>query len=390
MSINPLLTNYGPGASLYAPASGGGGGGGGLGDNPVVSSITFNGQATSKDITFPNGYLANCRVDVLQLNGPSTLTLTLDTVGAQTVTSNAGIIIGNKNSAANIQITQGAIAEITIGGTPGNYLSIDTCIPDMYRAQFLDAGVPLAFSNPLVGQLTATAVGGMNVLDAAGAGWVMNMSSLNVSSINGAVPGGGSANPNPSFSTVQMNGAISMNNNSLEMNSAGGAVQYYNAVDSNLYLQGLSSAQVVLGVQGAATQLQVGATSINMPTAVYMNQSQTANATISSLNVSSINSLQPIGTFAGAMMAGGFQCGYANNVPYAGDITFPHPYPDDKVCVMMTPTNAGVSGGANPNLSLNAAYGNNGVSSIGFATDFRNAGIGATGSFYWMAFPWTI
>ena len=115
----------------------------------------------------------------------------------------------------------------------------------------------------------------------------------------------------------------------------------------------------------------------------------TLEAVQSDLLVSSINSQQPVGTFAGQQMPGGFQAGYVNQLPYQSTVLFAHPYSDDKVCVSFGATNAGVSGGANPNISLDAGYGTNGVSSIGFAVDMRNGGVGFQGNFYWMAFPWT-
>lgn len=83
------------------------------------------------------------------------------------------------------------------------------------------------------------------------------------------------------------------------------------------------------------------------------------------------------------------QGGYVQDHPYGTPYLFPVPYANDKVQVMLTPTNRGTTGGANPNCSLGNDYGNdgNGVSSIGFGVDTRNGGVGYNGSFFWMAFP---
>lgn len=79
------------------------------------------------------------------------------------------------------------------------------------------------------------------------------------------------------------------------------------------------------------------------------------------------------------------QYGYADEVPFVSTILFTDPYADDNVFVSLTPTNKNVSGGANPNISLVASWGNNGVSSIGFQADTRNGGVGYNGSFWWNA-----
>jgi hypothetical protein len=82
-----------------------------------------------------------------------------------------------------------------------------------------------------------------------------------------------------------------------------------------------------------------------------------------------------------------FQCGYCEDVPYPSTILFTSPFSNDNVCVMLTATSRGTSGGANPNISLGNSYGTTGrgVSSIGFQADTRNGGVGYNGSFFYIA-----
>jgi hypothetical protein len=83
------------------------------------------------------------------------------------------------------------------------------------------------------------------------------------------------------------------------------------------------------------------------------------------------------------------QTGYCEDWPQASTVLFSVPYDTDNVCVMITPTNRGISGGANPNMSLNNSFGTagTGVSSIGFQVDPRNNGVGYNGSFFYLALP---
>ena len=465
MSLLPSATFAAPGVPLFAPASGGGGGG--LTGNPIVSSLTFNGNTPTFDLVFPPGYNGTCRTDELQFlnaTGPSVITLTVDTTGGITHTNDPGIIIQDNSSAANVQITQGTTAAISIGGTPGNYLSIDTCVPDLYRAQFLDAGVPLAFSNPLVGQLTATGIGGMNVLDAAGNGWVLNTSSLNVSSVNGAAPGGGSVPGNLTVSSLTLAGSP----------TALGATLNLTAEDQNLYTIGCVSSAVTLadfsvgfvggrnqvyantleapnfytstitgttgvialnptgteqiriggvGAPGDITITTTGGGNINLigpvnssntinltnatsalvnissaANAIQLKSDNTATATIWATGVSGL-ALSTVTSFNGgipitmnpapSISPAQIQVGYCQDASNASTILFTQTYPSDSIAVILTPTNRNVTGGANPNLSLNNSWGpaGRGVSSIGFQVDARNGGVGYQGSFFWMAIP---
>jgi hypothetical protein len=85
------------------------------------------------------------------------------------------------------------------------------------------------------------------------------------------------------------------------------------------------------------------------------------------------------------------QAGYVVELPYASTVLFQYPYPDNNSlpAVLITPTNDQVTGGANPNISLNASYGISGVSTIGFSVDARDGGVGYDASFFWVAVPQT-
>lgn len=235
----------------------------------------------------------------------------------------------------------------------------------------------------------------------------LSTTSIEVSSINGQQPG--AVDPNPSFSTIALaqNGEITYTG-IMKITSEQTAVNDFQFTSPNdfqpLYPQGLNSTLAVLLTMTSpadacrmtaavaddeAIFIQTSATG-GAP-AIYVNAGavETDKVVCSTLFVSTVNNFVPMGTAAGQQMPGDFQAGYVSQLPYNSTVLFAHPYSDDKVSVMLTPTNTGVSGGANPNISLNAAYGTNGVSSIGFAVDMRNAGIGFQGDFYYMAFPWT-
>jgi hypothetical protein len=76
---------------------------------------------------------------------------------------------------------------------------------------------------------------------------------------------------------------------------------YFSAGDSNTYLTGLSTHAVAIGTQFAPVQLQVSDTSINMPTAVYMNQANTSTLNVSSIvtQTSTIQFFGPTGVAGG-------------------------------------------------------------------------------------------
>jgi len=260
-------------------------------------------------------------------------------------------------------------------------------------------------------------------------GATTTISTLIVSSLNGAVPGGGggSVGPNLTVSTLtalsSINSISSVTAKTMQADSFTGNViaPNYNGnsytpitiadpTDSDAawgtlgFINGAAGdGDIQLTFTGYRTtpggyrpqliiKTQANASSNDLPCLITTAASQLAIE-----NVSSINNLpyppppsaSTVTTFNGAQQTGGFQAGYVANFPYASTLLFPYPYPQDKVAVVITPTNTGVSGGGNPDFSLNAGFGTNGVSSIGFSTDFRNGGVGATSDFYWMAYPWT-
>jgi hypothetical protein len=148
MSLLPLATNSAPGVSLYAPASGGGGGGGG--PNPAFSTITINDGVLTTN-SGANGFVfQNSTTPVIQ-----DAFLQSNTVPLAAGTGTANVFQLNSASGSNATLTIGA----------GND---DAC----YVWTGLGGN-----------QSGSTAL----FLQTAG----LYTSSLNVSSINGAVPGGG-------------------------------------------------------------------------------------------------------------------------------------------------------------------------------------------------------
>jgi hypothetical protein len=169
--------------------------------------------------------------------------------------------------------------------------------------------------------------------------WELSLSSITVSSINGAAPGGGGVAPGANLtglSTISVSsltatngivasGGIQMSNTTIQWDTNKQAVTYYNAGDSNLYIQAVSTANVVIGTASNATALQVGTTSINMPTAVYMDTLNNNTANVSTINVSSINGNQTTNKtgWAVSTLTGGVTYIPQNNVawPLSGDIS---------------------------------------------------------------------
>lgn len=170
MPLIPFLTNTSPSAGLYVPASqgGGGGGGGGAGPNLTVSSITFNPNAAGSGILCPNG--------------------------ASTFQMTYAQILDEANSSQN------TIA--FLNNTPSPVLGLDVAVGGLYILG--DGGsyssAPSAHLNQTNGNLTIAAPTTGSVLMLS----PTSISSLTVSSINGAVPGGGggSVGPNLTVSTI--------------------------------------------------------------------------------------------------------------------------------------------------------------------------------------------
>jgi hypothetical protein len=166
-----------------------------------------------------------------------------------------------------------------------------------------------------------------------------SISSLTVSSLNGAAPGG--SVPNLTLSTLNLNGGA----NQLNLISD-------NTATAKIWATGGSGLEL-----STVTTFNNGALFVS-PTSLSDTR-------------------------------GWFQSGYVQDFPYASTVLFAYPYSNDNICVQLTPTIRNTSGGANPQCSLGVAFGanGNGVSSIGFQVDMRNGGSGYTGSFFYTAFP---
>jgi hypothetical protein len=82
-----------------------------------------------------------------------------------------------------------------------------------------------------------------------------------------------------------------------------------------------------------------------------------------------------------------FQTGYIDTITNLSTVLFASPFQNDSVCVILTPTNKGVTAGNNPNIMLHQFFGtnDNGVSSIGFQVDARDNGAGYSASFFYVA-----
>jgi len=217
-----------------------------------------------------------------------------------------------------------------------------------------------------------------------------NISTLVVSSINGSqYPPTQSDN----FPVLSVGGGASASDGLITLSTIS------NAPGTGDFLIIANSFASNTGVQGAALRIQSQNTS-NAARILFDNAGTQDNGLLVFNNVSTINgsqyppvpAIQPLSTmttFNGAQQTGGFQAGYVANFPYASTLLFPYPYPEDKVSVVVTPTNTGVPGGQQPSCALNAGFGINGVSSIGFSTDYRYNNVGQTSDFFWMAHPWT-
>jgi len=165
MSVLDNQSKLNASAALFAPASGGGGGGGG-GPNLTVSSIVVNPAGLG--IVFPNN--------------TSTFQMTYATILDENNTSQNTVCFINNTPSVDLGLDV-AVGGLYVCGDGGNFGS-----------------APSGFLNVSNGDLTIAApvAGDINLLSPT------YISSLNVSSINGAAPGGGggSVPANPYFSTI--------------------------------------------------------------------------------------------------------------------------------------------------------------------------------------------
>ena len=255
MSLLPLITNRAPDASLYAPA--GSGGGGGSGDpNPSFSSITLAAGPSG----FPNP-------------GPGVISFT-NAIGFNNLPDQMSAnLYSPANGAVGWELTTPANdGGIAIGGDGG--------------ASFINS----LYSRPIQ-------------IGIQGGGAPVVMSSLTVSSINGAVPGGGVA-PGanlPGLSTIGVSSiaggvsiasgagagdGLNMGNGTINFDSPATSRQanmFYNSSDSNLYIVGLSTHTVRIGSQSNTTALQIGDAGLFVPNV---------------FGVSTLNGSQPVITAA--------------------------------------------------------------------------------------------
>jgi hypothetical protein len=197
MSLLPNQSQVSPGESFWAPASGGGGGGGGIGPNPVVSSITVaDGLITCSTV---NGFVFVNTTTPVQDDAY---------IGEATIPLVAGA------GAANV---------IQINSASGSANTLFLAAGDD-NAAYINSGSAGSASGNQALLLQASAV---------------YMSSLNVSSINGAAPGGGGGS---------IPGDLTVSSLTLAGDpTAIGAELSQRAVDGNLYSIGCVSSSVSRG-----------------------------------------------------------------------------------------------------------------------------------------------
>ena len=367
-----LLTNQSEvnaNKALWAPASGGGGGGGGSGGNLVVSSISFNGQIAApieEDIQFPGGYTGTVLADQFQIksgtndnlvffdaeninisitDNTNQVKIGLDASGALTLLS---IPSGPPPSIKMLSPT--FVSSLTVSSINGQQPGGAITIPANLSVSTLTAANTVAATS----SITAT------TFSAANGGFLAPQT--NAQSFTGLLIGNPTAEDAYAQILYQWGGVTSQD---VEMRFVG----HNNSAQTGLSIQtsAVSSQTIVAGTNGG-----------------YINLQGVNNAA-----VSSINNLQPAGTLAGAQDYPAVQSGYVPNCPYASTILFPKPYLTDKISVIVTPGNKGVPNGVEPSCALGSAFGTNGVSSIGFVTDYRFNGVGQAQDIFWMAFPWT-
>lgn len=238
----PCATNSAPATSLFALAGQGGGGGGGAGPNLNVSSINVN---PAGQITFVNDASLDSRG----------LLYNIDAAGTSSI--NYGISYLQNETATGIGIGLGIVEEDGGGAAPWARLG---CGGIMIVKGDYSANTPAAIIEP------STDAG-------------IYVSSFHCSSINGVAPGG-SAGPDPTFSTIttQLDATIggSVTCGGITINGANATTTTL-SVNANNYLS-VANGVNTGNIAGCA---QV----VNGPNPV----------TISSLSVSSINGASPGG-----------------------------------------------------------------------------------------------
>jgi len=213
----PLVPNQSfsqPTKALFAPLASGGGGGGGAGPNLLVSTLGVN----------PTG-----AINMFTDNSFDTPTVNFFTNTSNTTNMGLGIVYG-----AN-ETTSGSNAGVALGlysNDVGNTYGALTC----YQVQLCDS----------IGNLAA-------VLQAGPTPGSAYISSIFVSSLNGAAPGGGggSVPPNLAISTLTLS----------DQPTALGGTLIFQSVDPNLYTIGvadsnaISKGQIQIGTVGGRDQV---------------------------------------------------------------------------------------------------------------------------------------
>lgn len=329
--------------------------------SPGILTITNGLTPASNDIRLFTNENANNFVTNFQPNGQANLIQTLSpnsagvalncgsTDAGAAVIASADMANGNASTLTicsdNLILKQPVASDATLELTASDLNLYDVAVIDSNAA--------------LVSRVSIGLIGGRNqvYIDSnAQIGnqlWVSSIqncreafvSSFNVSSINGAAPGGTTISTFPGLTVSSPTAAI------LTLN--GGANEIVARSDNT----------------ASATIWATGAGGLNLST------------------ITTINGGAPLVAGNTPQATPFIQSGYASAVPYGSTILFNVPYNNDNLTVMLTATNAGVSGGANPNISLASAFGTNGVSSIGFQADTRDNGVGYAGSFHWMVMP---
>jgi hypothetical protein len=230
---------------LFSSISGGGGGGGSYPQNPTFSSITFNGGGGASDISFPPGYTADFNVDTISFqatSGGNNITLDAKGIGINGLypIGDAAIVFPNDSFFSE---DGGGNLSIKPGTSPGAYVAIDTCIPDCYRVQLTDNTQPPGAAGTTA-QIYASPTS-VFIGDAQQSSFALSVSSLNVSSINGAAPGGGGSVPgNLVVSSITLAGDPTAIGAQLELVATDGDLYEIAAISSATFLASLKVGQV--------------------------------------------------------------------------------------------------------------------------------------------------
>ena len=228
MSVLDNQSRINASASLFAPAGTSGGGGGG-GVNLTVSTITFGVGQPANILTQTN---------ILDIAGVG------DTNSLQLGSEGQDQFLGNQYC-------------LQFSGSNGSGGDVTFCDINGNNSALLALN---GQSRGLNSQNVSTIIYGATILTACddGAGASLHGRDFTCSTLFAQ-------------NLVTMAGGANMSNTTLQFSqfSQNAAVAYYNASNTNLYITCPSTAVVAIGTQSNAANLQVGDTSINIPTALY-------------------------------------------------------------------------------------------------------------------------